>query len=405
MKIAIYHNLTSGGSKRELYEFLRLMKKDNHLVHVYTTNLSDENFLSTKDYADKVFRYPLPVVDRFSRRLPGLRKYVDALIVLCNILKLRQISRQIAKDINNRDYNFVFVHHCRIVQSPFLLRYLKTPSIYYCNEPMRQFYEPEIKRPYTNPVTFIGRLQFYWYYPTKFLSLFIKYLDQKNIRKATCLITNSCYSAGYIKSSYGLGALVCYLGVDTEKFAPLDCAKKYRVISVGALSPLKGFDFIIEALSNINPEYRPEFLIVCNTISSGEKRYLEDLALDKSVDLKIKHNVSDEELVQLYNESLLFVYSAHHEPLGLAVLEAMACGLPVVAVSEGGVKETVKDGETGFFVKRDRQLFAESLHRLLSNEKLRKQLSFSSAQYARTRWQWNLAYERLIEIVDQTLKK
>ena len=403
MKIAIYHNLTSGGSKRELYEFLRMMKHDNHFLHVYTTEMSDEKFLPTRDYADEVFLYPILLRKELTSRLPGIRKYINTVIGGYNIFKLRQVAKNISGDINNRDYDFVFLHHCRMVQSPFLPRYLKAPSIYYCNEPMREFYEPGVKRPHTSPATFLKRLQMCWYHPTGLLPLYIKYLDRQNIRRATSVITNSNYSAAYIKRVYQIPASVCYLGVDTEKFVPLDCPKKYRVISVGALSPWKGFDFIIEALSCIEPEYRPEFLVVCNTVSLGEKKYLEDLALMKGVVFRIVHNVSDEGLVRLYNESLLFVYAAHREPLGLAVLEAMSCGLPVVAVNEGGVGETVKYGKTGFLVERNSGRFADTLMRLLKDDELRKEFSLNAAGHVRENWRWDTSYKALMDIIGRVL--
>jgi glycosyltransferase involved in cell wall biosynthesis len=92
-----------------------------------------------------------------------------------------------------------------------------------------------------------------------------------------------------------------------------------------------------------------------------------DLRLADRVD--VRSDVADADLVRLYQEASVFLQTSHEEGLGLSVLEAMACGLPVVATDTAGSRETVVDGVTGWrvpqgvdishdFAKRVREVLA-----------------------------------------------
>ena len=96
-------------------------------------------------------------------------------------------------------------------------------------------------------------------------------------------MTNSCFSAESIYRAYGLRSRVVYLGVDADQFSPAANGREDFVLSVGAVSPLKGYDFIVHALGKVPAKARPRLVIVGNTASGGERRYLEALAQDQGV--------------------------------------------------------------------------------------------------------------------------
>src|ERR1044072_6349708 len=82
----------------------------------------------------------------------------------------------------------------------------------------------------------------------------------------------------------------------------------------------------------------------------------------------------------------LFIYSSRREPCGLAPLEANSCGTPVVAVAEGGVRETVKDGLNGFLVDSEPEAIARAINRLLGDAELAKNMGDRACQYVRQEW-------------------
>jgi len=73
--------------------------------------------------------------------------------------------------------------------------------------------------------------------------------------------------------------------------------------------------------------------------------------------------VSDEELVEVLNRATALVYTSRLEPFGFAPLEANACATPVVAVAEGGVRETMRNGVNGILVDREPEPIAHALQK------------------------------------------
>lgn len=397
MRIALYHNLTSGGSKREAFEFARQFVRNGHTVHLFYPSTADEGFLPLSDIVQQSRTFKLAQIPEFSGRLPFLRGYVDLTTWMENLRRIRNCARKIAHEIDRGNYDLAFVHHDRVVQAPYLLRYLRTRAAYYCNEPMREFYEPSIARPYRRPRGIVDRGQRKWYAPAvRIKRTLAKFEDRRNIRLASLLLTNSFFAAESIYRAHGVRARVSYLGVDAEKFHPLNLERQNFVLSVGAISPLKGFDFLIQALGRLPPSPRPRLVIVGNTASMSESRYLRDLASATGVQLEICVNVSEDELVRLYNQARVLVYSPVLEPFGFAPLEAMACETPVVAVKEGGVRESVREGETGKLVPRDPGSFADALQEVLNEPNSARRLGNNGRAEVLNFWTWDKAYERLM---------
>lgn len=122
------------------------------------------------------------------------------------------------------------------------------------------------------------------------------------------------------------------------------------------------------------------------------------------VDLSIKKLIPDSELVRLYNTAKVFVYSSILEPFGLAPVEAMACGTPVVAIKEGGVRESVVHNETGFLTDRDEEAFAAALGELLGNDRLREQMGARGMEVVRSFWTLEHAGERLASHLNRSAR-
>lgn len=400
MKIALYHNLTSGGSKREAYEFAKQMVRAGHKLISVCPSTADEQFLPVSSIAHESFTFLLPQIPSLPVRITGLTRYINLIAVLINLRRQNHLARRIAAKIDSEGCDFAFVHHDQIVKSPYLLRYLKTPSVYYCAEPMREFYEPMIERPYDRPRSAIDRAQWNWYAPARSITRSVIMRENlRNVRLASLLLTNSFYSAESVYRAYGKRAAVCYLGVDTEKFRPLNLGRQNFVLSVGAISPLKGYDFLIQALGTIRIADRPKLIIVGNTASASEKAFLQDIAMRVKVELEFRVNVAEDELVTLYNQARALVYAPVLEPFGLAVVEAMACATPVVAVKEGGVRESVRDDETGYLAPRDTVAFANALQCLLKDHRMAESLGANGRNEVLRFWTWDKAYERLMQNV------
>jgi glycosyltransferase involved in cell wall biosynthesis len=129
---------------------------------------------------------------------------------------------------------------------------------------------------------------------------------------------------------------------------------------------------------------------VANGGNPRVRKALEAQARRLGVGLTIRILPPQSELAREYREAAVFVYGAREEALGLAPLEAMASGTPVVAVAEGGVRETVRDGVSGFLVERHAQRFGARLAQLLVSPELRDRMGAAGRAAIEEHWTWPL---------------
>lgn len=382
MRIAVYHNLPSGGAKRALVEIVRRLIA-RHSIDVFTLESADHDFCDLRPYCEKhvIFPFaPWPLAKRpFGRLNQGIRTI--------DLYRLQKSQRKVAAAIDAGKYDVVFVHHCQFTQAPGVLQYLQTPSVYFCQEPPRKMYETAVARSYEQftPLQRLGnKLD---PLPGIYRRALIN-IDRENTLKSTRLLVNSRYSAERIEHIYGMPTDLLYLGVAADKFDDLQLPRTTEVVSVGALTPRKGFDFLIRSLALIAAEERPLLHIVYNSADPREKEFLQRLAADLEVAVIWHHKISDTALVELYNRAALTLYAPVMEPFGFVPLESMACGTPVVGVCEAGVRETIVHEQTGLLIERDEAEFATAVTTLLQNPTLRNQYGQQGKKNVVTTWAW-----------------
>jgi glycosyltransferase involved in cell wall biosynthesis len=216
------------------------------------------------------------------------------------------------------------------------------------------------------------------------------------MQQTSRLLANSAFTREHMKTAYHIDTPICYYGVDNEVFGPNpELQKESFVISVGELTPRKGYDFLVESLGKVPTAHRPQLRIACNYIDPLEEIYVKNLADQHRVELIVLKNLDADELANLYNQALLCLYAPVSEPLGLVPLEAMACGTPVIGVKEGGVPETVIHEKTGLLVERHSGQFAEALRHLLKNHELRERYGRQARKYVLDKWTWEKSVSTL----------
>lgn len=390
MKIAVFHNLPSGGAKRALYGFVKYLTETGHTVNVFIPSTANENFLPLRDFADKVTVFP--VKKTLIGCMSSTIRYIPP--VRYSLADLERTQKDIANAINGGDYDVVFSEQDRYTFSPFFLKFIKKPTVYYCPQPLRlqeAILQKVSQKSEDRSWPGLGRR--IW---RKYVASRMPKIDKQNASFTKYILTNSYFSRESILRSYGLNSFVCYLGIDTEIFRPIEASKENFVLSVGSCTVAKGYDFIVNSLAHVNVKLRPKFIIISNVVDARWKHYLEQLAKQKGIEIEIKTLVGENELVQFYSKAKLFLYAPYLEPFGLAPLEAMACGTPVVAVKEGGVRESVLHNETGLLTERDELIFAEAVTELLLDEKKRQSMSRRGIEVVQGFWTLRHAGERLL---------
>ncbi|MCX7995460.1 MAG: glycosyltransferase family 4 protein [candidate division WOR-3 bacterium] len=390
MKIGIFHNLPSGGAKRALYGFVKYLSMQGHRIDVFVPSTADEVFLPLSDYAHSINVFP--VRKTFSGTIKSFFLYLPP--IKFSLADIEETQRKIAEFIERGDYEVVYIDQDRFTNSPFLLKFIDKPAVYYCAQPSRKSEIELLRRNMFKIVEkrFLARLRKRW---QVYAGNRLEKIDRENAASARYILTNSFFTHETVMRLYGVNSFVCYPGVETDFFKPLECVRKNFVLSVGECAFHKGYDFIIRALALIPAENRPRFLIVSNNVDIFWKKILIDLAQEKKVDFEIKQSISNKELLELYNQAKIVVYAPYLEPFGLVPLEAMACKTPVVAVREGGVRESIIHNETGILTERNEAAFAEAIQELLGNEEKQKKLGERGREWVHSAWTLKHAGERL----------
>lgn len=399
MKIAVFHNLPSGGAKRALYGTLNYLIQQGHTIEAYVPSTANEDFLPLKDLIDDVHVHH--VANSLGGWLYSSIKYIPPFIKTISLRDLEATEREIAGIINDSDHDVVLCEQDQYTLSPFFLKYIKKPTVYYCQQPTR---EEAILKKLEKMVE---------HQPNKIKESLFNYsdkqdfkIDKNNAEHARYILANSYFSRESILKSYGLNSYVSYLGIDTGMFKKINIPGNIPgedlvspgedyVLSVGTITPTKGYDFIIESLSLIAPESRPKLVIAANHSLEEWKNYIVELAKKLNVDLEIMDMVDDKKLVELYNTAKLVLYAPYLEPFGLVPIEAMGCGTPVIGVKEGGIRETVLDNVTGILVERDTKQFAETVTKTLKNKTKLYEMGENSIKEVERFWTLDHAGERI----------
>jgi glycosyltransferase involved in cell wall biosynthesis len=320
--------------------------------------------------------------------------HIHAALGLLSLHETKRLNWEIARRIDADDFDVVLAVDCQTALKPYLLRFLATPSVFQCHHGLQHRVEYSGDR---NPgLGLKERLKSKYYAPAGAWYRNNFYADEaSNIQAASLVVTNSYFVRGLLARCYGVEASVIYPGVDVDRFNPSTERASDYVLSAGALAPIKGFQFLAAALGLLPPGIRPALVLAVNSRDPLEEQSVRELATGLRVELRIEEITDDARMVEVYRKARAFVYAPLGEALGMAPLEAMACGTPVVAVGEGGVRETVLDGITGWLVERDPRAFADKLSTLLEDPLARDRMGAAASAYVQDSWSWSKTAELL----------
>ncbi len=386
MRVAVVHNLPSGGARRALAAHCRGLTALGHAIEVFTPSTADESFHPVAPAGVPVHVFEVPRPPGREASLFGRPGPITAFRAANLLRALDSAHRRMADAVDRGGFDVVLAGHDQFTHAPAALRHLRTPSAYYCQEPLRFVYDAPVGLRAAPPGPAGRALRAL---ATAAVRSLLRPRDAAATRSATMLLANSTFSHESILRAYGLPARVVHLGVDADLFRPLGLPRERFVLSVGALHPAKGFDFVVRALGRIPASARPPLVIVADRGYGGFQEALTSLARTEGVALEIRRRIPDEELVALFNRAAAVAYAPYLEPFGFIPLEAMACGTPVVAVAEGGVRESVREGVTGLLTGRDEPAFAAALARVLGEPALAAGLTAAGRPDVLERWTWD----------------
>jgi len=252
-------------------------------------------------------------------------------------------------------------------------------------------------------------------------------VEYEVLKRSDALVAESPASKQHMMQEYGVDAArvqIIPCGVDTTLFRPQDRQQARRalalpeavpvVLFVGRLQPLKGLDTLLRAVHLVRQQSPTlQVLIVGGGVGEGDPHEAEELGrlrglaehLALTPHLAFIKAQPQETLAQYYAAADVFVIPSHYESFGLVVLEAMACGIPVVASRVGGLASTVVHERTGLLAPvGDWHAFAQAIIRMLASPMLRDMYGHAGVQRAQT-YAWRRVVERNVQLYHRLLRQ
>ncbi|MCY7350553.1 MAG: glycosyltransferase family 4 protein [Cytophagaceae bacterium] len=407
MRIAIWHNLPSGGGNRALYyQALGLLKR-GHQLSIWSPEHADNRFVTALLQVQ-----PVPVHTRPVAYSPQMNRHEQWRAFWfedsANIRAMKEACRLWADELAREKPDIVLIHSCHHFAVPFLGRYLDLPTVLYLHEPNRFLYENQDGIGWSAPESISGnrlapsnwRILWNDHCLTNFKRVMIRE-EIRNFKGYNRVLVNSYFTNESVIRAYGAAAEVCYLGIDTELFQDYALPRESLVIGLGTFMAHKNPELVIQALSRMGT-LAPKLLWISNHTEPEFLQKMLRLASQLRVSLEVRTDISDQDLVNVLNRGCCLIYTSRLEPFGFAPLEANACGMPVVSVAEGGIRETIESGVNGLLVESNPDALAETLGRLLSDEPLWQHLSTGAVQHVREKWNWERSIDQLEAVLKET---
>lgn len=197
-------------------------------------------------------------------------------------------------------------------------------------------------------------------------------------KRADAIVATSSQAEKNIEQHYRISSLKIHIipnYIDTDLFRSKEVKKeKGRICFVGRLSSQKNLFNLLKSVDGLDVK-----LII---FGSGElEKKLKDKAKEiKKAKIEFRGNIPNSFLPEELNKSELFILPSLYEGMPKALLEAMACGLPVIGTNVEGIKEVIKHEENGYLCETDANSIKEAIKKVLDNKKLQEKIGKNARQ-------------------------
>lgn len=194
----------------------------------------------------------------------------------------------------------------------------------------------------------------------------------------------------------------------TQPYVPWTSDATLRIFSCGRLNPCKGHEYLIRATGILQSSGINVLLEIAGEDEKGGKGYHKTLdalivEIGAKDSVKLLGAISEDEVVEKLENSHIFALASLHEPLGVAIMEAMAMEVPVVATDSGGVKELVSNNVDGILVPpKDSEALAKVIKIIAQSSDISSCLSKNARSRIISDFQDTLSAEVLVQCLEMT---
>ncbi len=362
LKVAVFHFgfFYSGGGEKLVLEEAMSFRKAGWKVDLFAPIVEKDKCFP--DLIDKVNVAPImPMLPSWFPRRDTIQVFMTC--IFFPIFMPRYRHYDVVLGTNQPGIYFGFL----------LNKVYKIPYVAYVAQPLRLLHPRKVDE----------ETGLYLRYRMKFTPFILKYfrdaidfLDRQSLKNAGKILANGENSAEKIFRTYGIRASLCPAGAyPIKKVVPFSKRlKNPYILLTNRHFPQKRFEYAISALSLITKRH-PDIKLVITGEKTTYTQFLEELVIQLSLrDMVVfKGFVSEKECRKLYENALVYVYTAPEEDFGMGVIEAMACGTPVVAWNNGGPK-FILNGELKRYLARPFSVsdFAQKIINIIDGKSYRK---------------------------------
>jgi D-inositol-3-phosphate glycosyltransferase len=232
------------------------------------------------------------------------------------------------------------------------------------------------------------------------------------LSKADLVTSSSKFEYNFLNQNYETQEQklrIVYPGVNVDLFKPTSTKKENTLLVVGRIQPQKGQINTLKLfhkLHMLSPDLKLNF--VGGPSGNDGKEYLKTIE-NEIEQTGLKNNVqflnsaTQEQLINEYNKAKIVVHASQYETFGLIALEANACGVPVVSINQGPLKETIENGQNGYiaesFEDENLILFCKNL---LSDSEYQSKTQINCLNVAK-QYDWKNTAKQLKEIYQELI--
>ncbi|MCM1987582.1 glycosyltransferase [Methanococcoides seepicolus] len=376
-----------GGPVKSVYELSKNLVEKGHDVTVFTTDAFDENsrfrFKENPTYMDgiKVYRF----------------KNISNYLCKKNFAIAPSMALKLDKEIAN--FDLVHIHDFRSVETIFVHYYAKKYGV------------PYVLHPRGSAPTTTGK--------TKFKKLFDFFFSESIFNDASKIIASSkVESDEYYKLFPDLDLeKVVHVpnAMDWNKYQKLPnkgiFKNKYSikdnqkvVLFLSRLHEIKGTDILIEAFAQLANEFDNLKLVVAGPDENGNlsklKSKSKELGLDS--DIIFPGPLYGTDKIEAYVDADVFVLPSRYDSFANVVLEACACGTPIIATDKCGVTEWIKD--VGYIVECDVDQIKDAMYKLLKDDKLCQKFGDNARNLVYGSFGWDCIIDEIEDTYEDVIR-
>lgn len=248
--------------------------------------------------------------------------------------------------------------------------------------------------------------------------IYYNLISKKNLEKASLIHYTTEYEKERTEKYFKIKnkGIVVPRGIELEKFKNQDDSifnrfsflknKKY-ILFLSRINWKKGLDILIPAFYKISKEFKNIYLLIAGPDNEGYGNKIKKLIKDYGIENKIIFTgpLYGNEKISVFKNAEIFVLPSYSENFGLAAVEAMASGTPIIISNKVGIYKEIKRYKAGIVVETNIESLYNGIKILLKNNNLKKEISENAKKIVKNEYDIEKVADKMIEVYENILKK